>query len=130
MFPETKVTLLRDCELTWIHSITPSPLGDTYKVKLVYHLTESPKVYVVDPKPLLLAEGKQGLPHCYDQKKQRLCLYYPKYKEWDKTMLLTATVIPWTFEWLYHYEIWLGTGEWHGGGIHNSSKKEESNDKK
>jgi len=130
LFPETKVTMLRDFQLTWTHSLSPSPLGDIYKIKLVYHLTESPKVYVVDPKPLLRAKEKTKLPHCYDQERQRLCLYYPKYNEWDKTMLLTSTIIPWTYEWLYHYEIWLGTGEWHGGGIHNVSEKQkqETND--
>lgn len=118
MFPDTKVNNIQDRQLSWTHTISPSPMGGDYKVKLMYHLTEPPKLYVIDPKPLALAKGKTKLEHCYDQKLQRLCLYYPKEYEWHNTMLLTQTIIPWTYDWLYHYEIWLGTGEWTGGGIH------------
>jgi len=125
LFPETKVINVRDQQLVWTHTITPSPMGELYKVKLVYNLTEPPKIFVVEPKPLHLAQGKSSLPHCYEQKQQQLCLYLPNSGEWNKSMLLTATIIPWTFEWLYHYEIWLGTGEWHGGGIHNISQAEK-----
>lgn len=123
MFPETSVNNIHDSQLTWSHTITPSPLGENYKVKLVYHLTESPKVFILEPKPLVLAKGKTKLEHCYDQKLQRLCLYYPKYYEWHSSMLLTETIIPWTYDWLFHYEIWVGTGIWTGGGIHLSGKK-------
>jgi hypothetical protein len=39
-------------------------------------------------------------------------------------MSIADTVLPWTTEWLYHYEIWLITGEWTGGGdwpgVHSS----------
>jgi hypothetical protein len=118
MFPETRVNNLHDSQLSWTHTITPSPLGGDYKIKLVYHLTEQPKVYVLEPMPLALAKGKSKLEHCYDQKLQKLCLHYPEYYEWRNTMLITETIIPWTYDWLYHYEIWLGTGEWTGGGIH------------
>ena len=132
MFTDGKVNTMHDRQLTWTHTISPSPLGGIYKVKLVYHLTQSPKIFVVTPKPLALAKGKTKLPHCYDQKQQRLCLYYPDGAEWNKAMLLSNTVIPWTYEWLYHYEIWLGTGEWTGGGVHpenNLLKKESDHEK-
>lgn len=33
-------------------------------------------------------------------------------------MYLNATIIPWTSEWLFNYEVWLATGEWRGGGMH------------
>jgi hypothetical protein len=29
---------------------------------------------------------------------------------------IADTIVPWTAEWLVHYEIWLVTGEWYGGG--------------
>lgn len=131
IFTNGKVATVHDQHLTWTQTISPSPLGGLYKVKLVYHLNQSPKIFVVDPKPLPLAKGAKKLPHCYDQKEQRLCLYYPDGKEWNKTMLLSATVIPWTYEWLYHYEIWLGTGEWTGGGVHtqnNLPKKQDEHE--
>lgn len=124
MFPEAVVTTTRDQYLTWTHSISPSPLGSKYKIKLTYQIGSSPKVYVVDPKPLARAEGKSTLPHCYDSDKQHLCLYYPDGREWNKSMLLTQTVIPWTYDWLYHYEIWLvNGGNWTGGGAHPPQKK-------
>jgi hypothetical protein len=31
-------------------------------------------------------------------------------------MSIAETIIPWTSEWLYFYELWVFTGEWHGGG--------------
>lgn len=44
-----------------------------------------------------------------------LCLHVPG--EWRPDMLLAATIVPWTLEWLVHYEAWLATGEWRGGGV-------------
>lgn len=129
MFPTTAVNTFHGQELTWIHTLTPSPLGDSYEIKLVYKIngarkkdghqktSSAPKIYVVKP-TLELAAGKTKLPHCYDQKLQHLCLYYPDGMEWNKSMLISTTIIPWAYEWLYHYEIWLGTGEWTGGGVH------------
>ncbi|MDP9848099.1 hypothetical protein [Streptosporangium lutulentum] len=31
-------------------------------------------------------------------------------------MLLARTILPWTCEWLLHYELWLITGRWAGSG--------------
>jgi hypothetical protein len=45
-----------------------------------------------------------------------LCLYHSA-KEWTPAMYLAETIVPWASEWLFHYEIWKGTGEWRGGGI-------------
>lgn len=118
MFPNSTVTSFHGQKITWTHTITPSPLGAEYEIKLVFEMHKYPQVFVLNPKPLALAKGEKRLPHCYDQIKQRLCLFYPGSSEWSKYMLLTDTVIPWAYEWLYHYEIWLGTGEWKGGGIH------------
>ena len=38
--------------------------------------------------------------------------------EWAERMLIAEIIVPWISEWLLHYEIWLVTGEWHGGGMH------------
>lgn len=129
MFPGTKVMNQRDQLLIWTHTLTPSPLGDHYDIKLVYQITDRPKIYVINPKPLALAADETKLPHCYDQKLQYLCLYYPDGTEWNKSMLLATTIIPWAYEWLYHYEIWLGTGEWTGGGVHPIKNKPKVSDK-
>jgi hypothetical protein len=117
MFPDSSLHREGEKILIWKCSITPSSLSMTYKVKLKY-IRNCIEVYIIDPNPLKLAEGETRLPHVYSHEQQKLCLYYPKNKEWNASMFLTETIIPWTCEWLFHYEIWLGTGEWHGGGIH------------
>lgn len=126
MFPGSAVSTFADHGLTWAHSIRPSPLGALYKVKLTYTVDSEPKCYIVAPSPLTLAEGTKKLPHMYEQKSQMLCLYYPDGKEWNTGMSIAQTIIPWIYDWLYHYEIWLGNGGvWTGGGVHlaPSSKK-------
>lgn len=58
------------------------------------------------------------VPHLYgawdDPRGAELCLYYPP----DEIMLLGQQVaqqlLPWAFEWLHYYEIWLVTGVWSG----------------
>ena len=125
MFPNTHLETWNGQSLVWTHTISPSPLGDDYKIRLEYNVNDRPNLYVINPKPLPLAKNKIKLEHCYDQKTQKLCLYFPDKKEWNKSMALTKTVIPWAYDWLYHYEIWLGTGEWTGGGIHLTSNKKK-----
>lgn len=114
-FPSSEIKYNGEKELTWIGDLTPTPLSITYKVKIHYKLGEFIRVFVLHPK-LLLAAGKRTLPHVYSMPKQELCLYYPKADEWHPGMFYVQTLIPWASEWLYHYEIWVGTGVWHGGG--------------
>lgn len=119
MYPGSVLTTFRDKELTWQFTLRPSPLSDEYTVKMVYVLGSAPNVYVLKPFPLALAKGAVTLPHVYNKKKQRLCLYYPDGKQWNSSMPLAKTIVWWTYEWLYHYEIWLGTeDDWKGGGAH------------
>lgn len=73
------------------------------------------EVRVVYPDQLELHPLKKQLPHVYDNRKQVLCLFYPKHREFLPTMLCSETIIPWACEWLLHYEIWLATGVWTGG---------------
>ena len=129
MYKDAVVTTFHDCTLSMIYSLKPSPLGDTYKIKLDYDLNDRPEVFVISPKPLPLANGETELPHCYNNKTQKLCLYYPKTNEWNKEMFLSKTIIPWVYDWLYHYEIWVGTGEWTGGGVHLPKNAPKTSDK-
>ncbi|ALA59441.1 hypothetical protein NITMOv2_3041 [Nitrospira moscoviensis] len=113
LFPASSARIRRS-ELTWVGTITPFPLSRTYRVRLRYKLTGSPEVEVLEP--LLQKRGSDNPPHLYPGKK--LCLYLPRIGEWNKTMMLSQTIIPWTSEWLLNYEVWLATGEWSGGGLH------------
>lgn len=105
-------------------SVRPTPLSDEYVLKVDYNpdRTIPFSVYVVKPKPLKLAKDADRLPHVYDQSTQRLCLYLPRKREWNASMLLSETAIPWAIEWLYFYETWLCTGTWLGGGEHPRTK--------
>lgn len=115
VFPASEIKRKGEKELTWIHTITPSALSGTYKVKLHFTEKEGVKFYVLEPK-LQLAPGETKLKHVYSTSKQQLCLYSPEGKEWNKGMLLVKTIIPWASEWLLHYEYWVVTREWRGGG--------------
>ena len=110
-FPESDSSIKKST-LTWHAQITPSPLSATYSVRLSYKLRRRPEVEVLEPK-LEKRDGKKP-PHLFP--KERLCLYLSD--EWHSSMLLADTIVPWIAEWLLHYEIWLATGEWCGGGVH------------
>ena len=53
----------------------------------------------------------------------------PSGKEWDTGMYYVKTLIPWACEWLNHYELWVSTGTWHGGGIHHETEAEKQANK-
>ena len=116
-FPDSKYTIRQNI-LVWKGYLQPTYLSTKYLIKVVYQREKQPNVCVLEPKSLILAEGKSKLEHVYDTNKQHLCIYYKRAKEWDKTKFIAETIIPWTSEWLLHYEIWVATGTWHGGGIH------------
>jgi hypothetical protein len=103
---------VRKNRLQWKCTLVPTPMSEEYLVNLEYSLEISPKVFVVKP-PLQEKDGVRP-PHRYGD--GSLCLYLPG--EWDQSMLLADTIVPWTSEWLAHYEFWLATGEWQGGGVH------------
>ena len=116
-FPDSTY-FIRNGELVWKGYLQPSDLGLKYLIKIVYKREKHPDVYVLEPKPLTLAEGETKLKHVYDTKKQHLCIYYRRAEEWNETKSIADKIIPWICEWLLHYEYWLATGSWHGGGIH------------
>lgn len=113
LFPVASASICRD-ELVWKGGLTPSPMSRTYRVELRYKMNLFPSVRVITPE--LETRGGERPPHLYSN--GNLCLFYPKTKEWHGGLLLARTVVPWASEWLFHYEIWLAGGAWHGGGYH------------
>lgn len=105
--------------LVWKGKLQPTPLSQEYTVRLRYKLNRRPEVHVIDP-VLKVPEGKK-LPHVFSG--DELCLYL--YGEWSPDMNISETIISWASEWLLHYEIWLATGEWQGGGIHPKINEEK-----
>lgn len=104
-------------KLTWTGTLVPSPVSLAYKVRIVYELGERPKIYVDDPELVLAHDHK--LPHVYSITEKNLCLYYPNRQGWSPAKLIANTIVLWASEWLYHYEIWVVTGVWNGGGTNH-----------
>jgi hypothetical protein len=110
-WPQGTTTLSKNT-VRWVGPLQPTPLSPTYTVSVEYRFTNSPQVYVLDPK--LDPGHRERLPHVYTG--DRLCLYTPGTGEWNRSMNLAQTIIPWAAEWLLHYEIWQVTDKWHGSG--------------
>jgi hypothetical protein len=118
-YPEGRSTWKRGA-VTWIGELQPTPHSRTYRIRVLYKSESGrPRVSVDRPK-LLIAPGKP-LPHVF--RGNNLCLHMPG--EWNDRMLIAETILPWTSEWLLHYELWLATGSWHGGGHEPDSEKRE-----
>lgn len=105
-------------ELFWFGRIRPTALSKEYSVALIYSMGNTPKVWVIGDELEKLDDI--DFPHKFDidvqGKMVRICLY--RYSEFNASKLIANTIIPWTIEWLYFYELWLATGEWLGGGEH------------
>jgi hypothetical protein len=50
------------------------------------------------------------LPH-FDREGS-ICLH--EASQWDGSMFIADTTLPWTAEWLAHYELWKRAGRWFG----------------
>lgn len=105
------VSRVRRGRLTCTFRLQPSAASGTYTLRLEYRHRRRPRVWVIDPQ-LTLHPGATRVPHVFGE--GDLCLWYPG--EWTDDMLLAHTVVPWAADWLFHYEIWLATGTWTGGG--------------
>ncbi len=114
-YPES-IMWIKHNRLIWQGEIRPTSISRLYKIRITCERINNPKV-------ILYGEHIEGIekvdfPHIYrkDLKKQevQLCLNMPY--EFNYSMRIIDTVIPWTQEWLFFYEIWLVTGEWRGGG--------------
>ncbi len=121
IFPTSTVLFFTASTFIWKCALTPTPLSNTYDIRLEYKKNFHPCVFVINT-TLQLYPGATELPHVYNSDKQHLCLYFRKGQEWNSTMYIAETIIPWASEWLFYYEIWLCTGEWNGGGISHEIK--------
>lgn len=124
-FPSSSITYNHPKLIVNI-KIKPNDLSRTYPVNIVYDAhTRKIKVFV---KGNLQKLDRQDFPHIYAKDKKlgiaQICLFYPIEKEWTTADWISDTIIPWASEWLFYYELWLGTGEWFGEGIEHEEIKE------
>lgn len=116
-YPDSKCEL-KGNKLVWNGLINPTPLSKSYQIKLICDQNKIPEVYLIGKE----IEGidRKDLPHnfgvCNNKGYQavKLCLYYGK--EFDNSNRFSDTLIPWAQDWLFHYETWLITNKWCGGG--------------
>ncbi|MEZ4927906.1 MAG: hypothetical protein R3A50_16605 [Saprospiraceae bacterium] len=110
-----QISFPKDAELSVLMcdiKLRPKVMSREYWVRIIYKVGQRPLVYVKFPK--LSYRRINPLPHFNSD--NTLCLYHGP-KEWDGTMLLAETIVPWSSEWLFHYEIWEGIEDWCGGGV-------------
>lgn len=101
--------------------VKPTEYSKEYVITIQYD-AKTPKVFLYNQG--ILKNSDEIIPHIYkknfvdvNHENVQICLYYPKYKEWDKSMYIASTIIPWAIEWLYYYELWRITGKWLGKDI-------------
>ena len=103
--------IARGNPFVWVGKLQPGDMTATYTVRISYSPGQRPLVDVLDPKLVSREEGG-SVPHTF--RPGRICLHLRD--EWDSTMYLHETIVPWSSLWLYYYEMWHATGEWLGGG--------------
>jgi hypothetical protein len=108
VFPEAKLRL-GPRDLTWIGSLRPSELSNPYTTKINYRLGRYPTVRILKP---AITDAEEFVPHSYNN--GTLCVHDDR--QWQPSMLIVDTFLPWTVEWLWHWEIFQATGEWFGDG--------------
>lgn len=112
------------------------PLCCTYSVQICYYAFPVP---VLGIEPLVRMDGglirpyveimaptlaprspgaTDAIPHIFPNRIHpavpRLCLHLPN--EWNQSMAISESIVPWTVDWLIAYEGWRATGEWWAGG--------------
>ena len=101
-------------ELTCIIRLQPTSQSIEYKVRVWFKPGYWPSASLIEPKTIVKINGKKPH-HLYNRDedgKERLCVFYPKGYEWNDSMFLADSYIPWIITWLSAYEIWQITGCW------------------
>ena len=107
-------------ELRFRFQISPGAFGRVYDCVLILRADgRAPDALVLKPDLIALAGGRRP-PHLYAHVGLgvKLCLWWPKQREWLPHMKMVDSYLAWTAEWLWYFEDWLATGEWSGGGEH------------
>jgi len=94
----------------WTGVLQPTPLSRAYTIRITCATDAHPRVVVAHP--TLASRPDEPLPHVY--REGCLCLYEDG--EWQPSMFIAETIVPWACEWLAHYEIWKATGHWCADG--------------
>lgn len=120
-WPGLRPELLRDGRfLIWVGQLRGVQMEYQVQIQLDRAIiTEAPLAFVLHPKIRPRPGGTyEEIPHLRffrdDPTASALCLYDPNGREWNPTMSIADTIVPWTSEWLHHYECWHLDGVWRG----------------
>lgn len=109
---------IRRSQLRWEQVIRPHSLAHAYRCRLEHTLGDYPRVFCLEPTLSEIA-GARKLPHVRSRTEPiELCLFMYQRESWNDTMKLADVVVPLTAYWLAHFEEWLFSGYWRGGGTH------------
>ena len=103
---------------SWTGELQPSPMSESYMVRIEYTLRMRPVVRVLRPQLRGRTPGER-IPHTFPDG----CVCLHVHEDWTPASFIADTIIPWLALWLYHYEAWHATGEWLGGGHEPRQKK-------
>lgn len=106
-FPGSTIKV-RANAFVWEGALRPTSTSHCYRVRISYARGDWPQVRVLSP--TLDTRLGERLPHVF--REGTLCLHTED--DWRPSMLLADTILPWTCEWLFYYELWLATGAWYG----------------
>lgn len=101
--------------VTWRGPVKHCVGGVQYEVLIDFQWPRQLKAWVA--RPALVTRPGDQIPHRYSD--NSLCLHLVN--EWNAGKIISRTIVPWIAHWLFHYEIWLITGDWYGGGVHPKS---------
>lgn len=125
-FPGLNAVLDLPWVTIWEGDLTP--VSQPYRVRIVDHRGMDdgrlsfgslwPSVRVLSPLSRRDEEPHVPVPHLYgvhdDPRGAELCLFHPRSREWNDYMLLADSIVRWSAEWLFYYEMWHVTGSWGG----------------
>jgi hypothetical protein len=112
-YPQFRSQGNRGNRITWTGELQPTARSATYLVEITYTVPARPRIRVLRPE-LKRREGAHNLPHVFED--DLLCVH--EAQDWNATMIIANTILPWISGWLYFYEVWLDTGYWEGEGTH------------
>lgn len=89
---------------------------NAYDVRIEFRAGCFPQVYILSPEIKANADI-----HIYNE--GSLCLFYPGELKWKDTTSIAENTIPWIFEWILFYELYLLTGVWEGEYVPHGNVK-------
>ena len=117
-FPDARIRN-KNGNLSIFICLQPTPVSRFYPIEIKIKRNSNYEVWLVGN---IQKIDDKKFPHHYEIDKEDnrvcLCLYHPKKFECNRGTNISQTLIPWTCEWLFYYELWLGNGVWYGGGEH------------